>query len=546
MAERKISCATTVRPRLLKTTYKISQRLTLNLGLRWEYLGHEWDANTQNSAFDVWWPLLSTVPIPPASGTYVGYTVANNYAGTPPQGVLRRSVNVADQSGAPWNNFEPRIGFAWQPLSNGKLVVRGGYGSYYNMINGTPQIFAWANPPVNLGTLGASGVANATASLQNPYAVFRPGGWPGVLRTPTSTLSFSADDQYLFNPLILSYNLNIQYAFTPTFVLEAGFVGNRGEHLISGEALNVAQLASPSNPLNCGLPTGCVTTNTSANVNQRVPVIGITSGGITNLANVGDSEYSSLQMTLRKRFSKGLQFQAAYTFGRVFTPDAGLTYTSGTSSTVNSNDPNNRAQQHAQADFNREQRLVVNYSYELPGFRNAQGFAGKVLSGWSASGLTTVQTGLPINITDSRGSQVFGAGSARAQICPGETYANLKTPGGLQANLNDYLNLSAICTIPIVGAINGVGGATGYGDLGRNPIIGPGQLNFDAAVIKKTAVGGLNEKAYLEFRSEFYNLANHPQFSNPTSNAGSATTYGVISSTTVSPRIIQFALRYSF
>jgi hypothetical protein len=116
----------------------------------------------------------------------------------------------------------------------------------------------------------------------------------------------------------------------------------------------------------------------------------------------------------------------------------------------------------------------------------------------------------------------------------------------VESRLNSYFNPSAICPIPVVGAINGVGGATGYGNLGRNILIGPGQVSFDAAVIKKTTVGGLRENGYLEFRSEFYNLANHPQFANPSSNAGSASTYGVISATTVSPRIIQFALRYAF
>jgi hypothetical protein len=188
----------------------------------------------------------------------------------------------------------------------------------------------------------------------------------------------------------------------------------------------------------------------------------------------------------------------------------------------------------------------VNYTYDFPSYKHGDGVGGKVLSGWAVSGLTTVQSGLPINITDSRGALVFAAGSARAQICPGATYADLVTHGSVESRLNNYFNTSAICPIPVVGAINGAGGSTGYGDLGRNVLVGPGQFNFDAAVIKKTTVGGIHESAYLEFRSEFYNLANHPQFANPTSNAGSAATYGVISATTVSPRIIQFALRYAF
>ena len=486
----------------LQDDIKISHHLTVNLGVRWEYLGYVTDANPANGIFDAWWSLFNTVPIPPAGGTYAGYTVGNNYNGVLPQGILKRSVNAPNQNGAPWNNFEPRVGFAWQPLNSDKMVVRGGFGSYYNMINGTPLLQGSLADPPGITSVSRSGAGNAAATLQNPYGTIPSLGWQNFLRTATGlTPTFGSADQYLVNPLILSYNLNVQYGFTPSFVLEVGYVGNRGERLIAGETMNIAQLASPTNPLNCGLPSGCVTTNTSANANQRVPIIGIPSGGFTNLSNVGDSSYNSLQMTLRKRFSRGLQFQGAYTFGRVFTDDAGLTYTSGTSSTVNSNDPNNRAQQHAQADFNREQRLVVNYTYDIPGYHQGHGFAGKLLSGWGLSGLTTVQSGLPINITDSRGSLVFGgAGAARAEICPGETYANLKTPGSVGQNLNNYLNPSAICTIPVIGAINGVGGATGYGNLGRNPIIGPGQLNFDAAAIKKTTVGGLRENAYLEFR----------------------------------------------
>lgn len=527
--------------------FKISKHLTLNLGLRWEYLGHEFDANPANGGFDLWWTQLSTLPIAPAGGTYVGYTVANNYNGPLPQGVVKRGKNSADQNGAPWNNFEPRLGFAWQPLASDKLVVRGGGGFYYNMINGTPQVFNQEEDPVTITSISRSGAGNAASTLQNPYGTVPSIGWQNLLRTATGlTPTFISVDQYLVNPLVISYNLNVQYAFAPSFVIELGYVGNRGERLIAGQALNVAQLASAANPLNCGLPNGCVTTNTAANVNQRTPVIGVPSGGVNNLSNVGDSSYNSLQATLRKRFSHGLQFQAAYTFGRVFTDDAGLTYTSGTSATVNSNDPNNRAQQHAPADFNRTHRLVVNYTYDLPGYRRGAGFSGKLLSGWSVSGLATVQSGLPINITDSRGSLVFAAGSARAQICPGDTYADLVTSGSIESRLNKFFNASAICPIPVVGAINGTGGSTGYGNLGRNVLTGPGQLNFDAAILKKTTVGGLRENAYLEFRSEFFNLANHPQFANPASNAGSAATYGIISAATVSPRIIQFALRYAF
>jgi Carboxypeptidase regulatory-like domain len=531
--------------------FKISQHLTWNLGLRWQYMGFLYDSNPADGGFTPWWPLLQTVPIPPAGGTYAGYTVANNYTGYLPQGIFQRSTNSSNQNGAPWNNFEPRIGFAWQPLTNNKLVVRGGFGVYHNSINGTPQLQSQQGTPTTIATINRAGAANGISSLENPYqsasGPFPALGWQNLLRTTTGlTPTLAATDQFLVNPVVLSYNLNIQYGFTPSFVLEVGFVGNRGERLLAGQQLNVAQLATATNPLNCGLPTGCVTINTAANVNQRVPIIGVASGGVSNLGNTGDSTYSSLQVTLRKRFSHGLQFQGAYTFGRVFTDDAGLAYTSSTSASVNSNDPNDRRQQHAQADFNRTHRLIVNYTYDLPSYQHGNVVGRKLLSGWGLSGLTTLQSGLPINITDSRGGLAYAAGASRAQICPGQSYADLVTKGDVETRLNSYFNAGAICSIPVVGAINGVGGATGYGNVGRNILIGPGQVNFDAAIIKKTTVGGVNEKAYLEFRSEFFNLANHPNFANPIANAGSPATYGVISAATVSPRIIQFALRYAF
>jgi hypothetical protein len=137
-------------------------------------------------------------------------------------------------------------------------------------------------------------------------------------------------------------------------------------------------------------------------------------------------------------------------------------------------------------------------------------------------------------------------GYSRAQLCPGSTYGNIVTPGSVTSKLTDYFNASAFCAIPIIGQVNGVGGATGYGDSGRNIVLGPGQLNFDASIVKKTTVGGLSEQAYLEFRTDFFNLANHPQFANPSLLVSSPSTFGTISATNVGPRVIQFALRYNF
>jgi hypothetical protein len=196
--------------------------------------------------------------------------------------------------------------------------------------------------------------------------------------------------------------------------------------------------------------------------------------------------------------------------------------------------------------YDRPQRLVISYLYSLPNFHNNAGIVGKALSGWAAAGVTTAQKGEPITLSDSRGGQVYGGvGTSGANLCPGMTTANVFTSGPVGSRLSNYFNKSAFCAPPVVGAINGAGGATGYGNLGLNPVLGPGQFNWDISMQKRTVVGWLREDAELEFRAEFFNAFNHPQFSNPASNAG-ASTFGVITTTSVGPRIIQFALKYRF
>ena len=525
---------------------KINTRLTLNLGLRWEYDGLAYDVN--GNWAEPWLSLLRTVPVPPASGTFVGETVPNNFPGTPPDGVFRRPNDVHPK-GAPLHDFAPRVGFAWQPLSDtGKFVVRGGYGWFYDRIHGNLDTLSQNGPPLNAGSAAGSGAANALATNATPFfPVFQP-GFPSYLRTPTSKLSSDFLDEAIVPPLVQNYNLNIEYAFQSSMTLAVGYVGSRGERLQTAQQVNEPILATASQPVNCATPvTGCVTTNTAANAAMRVPILGYNATGLLDFGNEGDSNYHSLQVVLRKHFAKGLQFQASYTFSRAMSDVTGLGGTTQTTGgNVDSNDPNNRAQQYGPADFNRPQRFVINYYYDFPAYHANRGLAGRLLSGWAWSGVTTVQSGLPITLTDSRGGAVYGfTGSSRAEICPNMTYANLVTPGGTEARLNNYFNLSAICPVPVIGAINGVGGATGYGNIGRGILLGPGQFNFDTAIVKAFKVGGIHEDANLQFRSEFFNIFNHAQFSNPATNVA-ATSVGVISTTSVAARIIQFALRYSF
>jgi hypothetical protein len=213
------------------------------------------------------------------------------------------------------------------------------------------------------------------------------------------------------------------------------------------------------------------------------------------------------------------------------------------------------------SDFIRPQRLSVNYTYQFPTFHGNQGLEGRALSGWTVSGVTTIQDGEPMTLTDSHGGGAYGfAGASRAELCPGMTIADLVTPGSIESKLNDYFNEAALadtsqtpagCALPIVGAFPSPGpgipaspGGTGYGNLRRGILLGPGEDNYDISLAKHTRVGIIRENADLEFRAEFFNAFNKSQFTAPSQAVVGA--FGVISSTSVASRIIQFALRYNF
>jgi hypothetical protein len=530
--------------------YKVSNRFTLNIGLRWEYLGTTYDNNKTGGTNGIW-SLASTVPVPPASGTYVGFTVQQGYTGPEVPGLLTRSTNLFPLQGhAPFTNFAPRLGFAWQPFD--KLVVRAGGGEYYDIIfeDQVNQTGGY-NPPLAAGFV-YSGTKNALATFSDPFnPALPPETWNGFARTPTSSQSMRGFYPR-YTPTTYSWNATIQYEIKPSLVFQVGYVGNRSEHQMGQELFDYPQLATAGNPVNCGYPSGCITTNTAANAALRIPVLGFGVDQVQIASNSEDANYESLQVSLNKRLSHGFQFGGSYTYGRCFNDMTGTG--SGAGLTANSGDPTNRASMYGPCDFNRPQRFVVNYSYFLPNYQRGNKFINAGLSGWSVSGVTTVQDGYPLTITNTTGGAVFGSpdvgvnpgGASRAQMCPGMTYADLNTSGSVVSRLTDYFNTSAInCAIPIVGAINGVGGATGFGNAGRGIVLGPGQLNFDASVLKRTEVGGLSEHAFLEFRADFFNASNHAQFGNPAVNVTQAS-FGVITATTVGPRIVQFALRYNF
>ncbi len=533
---------------------KISPRLTVNLGLRWE-----WDGAVSDKYGDmtnIWPSLINTVNTPAllgtsnATGTLAGFVVPSNFnfaanAAAPVGGLFQSNHQILYQNKPPIDDFAPRVGFAWQPLATNRLVLRGGFGYFYDRLGlNTISAAATQGEPYAI-TVVQSGAANYYSTEAFPYGNPSPAlawtpRWVNFATGTSSNLSQVLVEQQIVTPLIYQWNLNTQYEFAHSWVLELGYVGTHGIHQYSGSRqINEAGLASPTNPING------ITTNTVANASLRVPYLGFSPAGMSTAETKGDVKFNSLQATLRKQMSHGLTLQAAYTWSKSLND-----FTNAANNSANSGDPNNFRQQYGPNPNYHPQRLALNYSWDLP-LGHTEGLVGKLANGWNLSGVTIVQDGTPLSITDTRGGTIYGFGAgpvtSRGQFCTGMGPANVATPGSVQQRLGGsilggpgYFNTAAFCPTPVIG--NG----TGFGDSGVGIILGPGQFNWDMSLVKTTQVGGLRENAALVFRAEFFNVFNHPQFNNPAVLDDSKSTFGQITSTSVNPRVIQFALKYIF
>ncbi|HEU0178469.1 MAG TPA: carboxypeptidase regulatory-like domain-containing protein, partial [Blastocatellia bacterium] len=443
----------------------------------------------------------------------------------------------------------PRVGFAWRlpdsalPLTE-RMVLRGGYGIYYSRATGQPFLQLAAAPPFAL-LRQLQAAPNAAASFANPFGpdlTFPQ--FPAYSPSTQRTISFI--DQGYRPPVTQQFSLNLQTDLGHNLLLEVGYVGARGTHQIQNRSPNQALLASPSNPIRGE------TTNTFANIGKRVPFPGFTAPGLNDIDSSASSWYNGLDASLTKRLSKGLQFLAAYTFSHAYSTSGRNTGAAGTSGIFgNQNDP---IANYGLSEFNREHRLVLSYLYQLPSPTRFNSFFDGLLGGWAVSGVTTLQSGQPLTLTGANNFNVFGITNDRAQLAPGCTYSDLTTSGSVTSKLNNYFNRSCILRAnpanpnsaaiwPVIGS-DGV--ATNFGNSGVGVVFGPDQRNFDLALIKRTPLNRLREGANIEFRTEFFNAFNTTQFSNPGTNVSAGAAFGVITSTVVNPRIIQFALKLNF
>ena len=511
----------------IQDQYRVSKKLTLNFGLRWE---HETGLQEMNN------------------GILVGFNgTTNNPLGSP--GVVQFAGSGKTAAGDPYGNkWGPRFGFAYS--LNEKTVVRGGYGVFF-----APQ-FAIGSPLATVGynattsyIASTNGDLTSLGSLSNPF----PAGisQPVAKSLGTSTgigQTFNLVDPTARSPYVEQYSLDIQRQLPWAMALEVGFVGSKSSHLTLGSpnininALNPALLsegsaliASVANPFYGNGGVGVVGTAKVQASQLLLPYP--TFSNINYQFDDNDkAKYYSLIVKGQKRFSNGLTFLSAFTWSRNWdesSAGAGNTLNSGAVAPQN---PYNMAAEYAFANVDSPLRWTTSFSYDLP-FGKGKKFVSSsnlilsnVVGGWSLNATSIFQTGFPLQISQAKNyNSSFGYGSQR----PNASGISPVTSGSLESRLNDYINPAAFTTAP----------EYTFGNLGRTiPMRGPGQANWDMSIFKTFTI---KERIKSQFRFEALNAMNTPLFYAPNVSFGSST-FGQITQQANFSRELELALRFAF
>ena len=512
--------------------YRMTRSLSLNLGVRYERLGQFDDALGRNSSFDI----NKANPSPPPGGILEGYLVSSDFPGNPPAGVTRVRNNFGTY-GRGQNTVAPRVGFAWQPLPwTRRFVLRGGYGMYYSRPPGQTAAVSVLAAPYGLYRT-STGLANINASFQAPFAqpFPTPGSFPLFAPySPTSMTSITVLAPNFRPAIVQQFSLNAQAELHNGWLLEVGYVGGRGLHLQRLRSLNQALSASTASPIRDA------DSNTLSNIGLRVPIQGIRPDALREMESEGNSLYNALETSLTKRLGHGLHLLASYTFSKTLDTDGADVNGISAGNTLTLGDQNSPGQRWGRVSFDRTHRFVLSETWDLPGPKT--GVARPMLGGWSLASVINIQSGTALTIADTNAENVFGISEDRAELTGTCAKSQLIKGGTIESRLNAYFNASCFATPPIIGT-DGIG--TGFGNSATGLVDGPPQANIDLAVSKSFPLKWPNESCVLQFRAEFFNALNHPQFANPDSNFTSPT-FGVISSTSVNARVGQLAVRLTF
>ena len=493
----------------IQDNYRIRTNLSFELGLRWDWL------MSPTERFD----------------RFVDYIPQTN-------SLVQVNHGVAPVYHTNWKNFQPRIGFSWDPFKDGKTSVRGAYAiladqPVTNLVTGNAT-----NPP-----FATSVALPSTVPTTHLFDATDPGH-----AQPGTTVSPSSSDPNFDNAYVQSWNLNIQREVTSGLAVMVGYFGSKGTHLRQTRNLNQTFLNS-----------ALVATRPFPALSSSSPIApGLPLLNVTFREGTGISSYNALWVTATKRLSRGLQFNASYTWSK------SIDYNSQSSQGVTLQDSFNIRGDRGLSDFDARHRFVVSGLYEVPFHKN------DVLGGWQLSAIVQSQSGNPVTLLAGNVGALAGGGpSANANSLTG--LATLRPDVGAPITIGHSAALTgngvqwfpnlvcdprpggscpagAVAILPVAF----VGGKTIYhfGSFGRNTVIGPGFNNTDFSIIKRTKIG---EDKLIEFRWEIFDIFNHANFGQPgrIAQVGS-TAFGVITNTRFptgdsgSSRQMQFALKFKF
>jgi len=493
--------------------FKLNPRLTIYAGVRWSFFGQPSDTNNLLDNFDPSLYNRANAPqINPANGNIVPGTGNNSSM----NGIIVGGKNSPYGGGvgnSNYKDFAPRLGIAWDPFGTGLTSIRAGYGIYYDSeLFGVYEQNTFANPPY------VQSVTYSNASFSNVS-----GGALGVTAAP---LGLHATPIPARTPYVQQWSFDIQRQLPRQVLLDVGYYGSKGTHLLGIVDINEAY---PGAGLAAGLhaPNGntIFTTADDPNINAVRPYLGW--NYINALETAFDSNYHSMQMSVRKPFRNGGVISAAYTYSKNMTDNG----------SDRSNAPQNSYNWHegeyGPATLDRTHVFTVNYVYTIPIFQNGHGPAAYVMKGWEVSGITTYYTGSPFTVTTSSVDPA-GLGFLGSSAASSRPDMTCDPRAAAPHTVAQWYTTSCFAPVPQ--------GAVRPGNAGRGVVRGPGLENWDLSLKKSFS---LNERFKLQLRGESFNFLNHPNPNGFGSTNITSSLFGQIT-TFRAPRRIQIAAKLTF
>jgi len=466
----------------IQDDWKVLPKLTLNLGLRWNFASNPVGMGT---------PLQAVVnPL-----TDSGYTVTRHAFAQNPN----------------WRNFDPRVGLAYDPFADHKTSIRAGFGIFHEQVEartyalnydtGPPSAFVLTEPP--------------TGGI--PF--------PAIQREPLYESLGVSYKRTTHAPYVMQYNLSLQREIFTHAIVSLGYIGSRGVHLFSTANENLpvpcSEALSPAPPWCPAMPSGVPGSISNPFTGlQTNPNFGV----LDDAAPTSTSRYDALQSSLNRQFGR-FQTQVSYTWSKCVDIGSASGPQEGSFGVTN---PYDQSLDRGPCAFNRSQDITITGLYSLPFGRN------RLVSGWRLAGIVTGASGLPVNVNDGFDQSLGGGSPTRpnysgATGCHPYQILNRPIPGpAIQYFNTGCYSLQALGT---------------EGNVGRDSIYGPGFVNFDFSIIKRTKI---KEKLDSELRAEFFNLLNRANLGLPNPNVFTGPTAGQITTLATPPRQIQFAFRLSF